>query len=204
MSDARRIVRARSIHEMYFFVSLTPCATCDATIDAKSLRLDGQGDAWALTGACPRCRARNAYTFRTYGDPVTAPAPRDELGGPSPSEIISPKRWNDEIDRVLPLVRPDPSALTREEWYANRDANRRLLVCTNELLKFVPEGEGEIPDAALDVEGRADRADRPERYGRAWISALRATCLENRARNVADLPRVEALECAAKASRRRR
>lgn len=202
-SASREIARARSQHEMHFFVSLTPCTPCGATLDAMKLRLEGQDDAWALSGPCPRCGAMNVYSFRTHGDPLTAPTPRDELGGASPSELISPKRWNDEIGRMLPCVRSDPASLSKEEWYASRNAIRRLLVCLNELLKFVPDGAAEIPSASLDVEGRMDRDAHPERYRYDWMMAARARCIEDRARHVAEIPRIEALERAASRSAKR-
>jgi uncharacterized protein YjbI with pentapeptide repeats len=195
-----QIKRARSIHEMHFAASLAPCPKCGTRIGAEQLHFAVKDEAWALTGDCPRCGTPRAFTFRTYGDPLTAPTPRDELGGPQPSEIISPSRWIAEIDRLLPLLRADPKQLGIDEWKANRDANQRLLVTLNELVKFVPAGATEIPTALLDADEDADRGARPERYQRVWIEEQRAHVLELRARNVADLPRIENLERGGKAA----
>lgn len=188
------VARARSIHEMHFAASLEPCPKCGTRIDAQQLSLAGNDEAWALTGNCPRCATPRAFTFVTYGDPLTAPAPRDELAGPAPSEIISPAQWIAEIDRLIPLVRPDPTKLEIDEWKASRDANKRLLVCLNELRKFIPDGASEIPADKLSDAERVDRKARPERFQRAWIETEREQCLALRARHVADLPRIEKLE----------
>lgn len=188
------MARARSIHEMHFAASLEPCPTCGARIDPQQLSLAGDGDAWALSGDCPRCRTPRGFSFRTHGDPLTAPSARDEVGGPKPSEIIKPSRWLAEIDRLLIIVRPDPTQLGIAPWQANRDDNKRLLICLNELLKFIPDGAAEIPLDALDPDERADWTARPEHYQRAWLSEQREGALALRARNVADLPRIEKLE----------
>lgn len=69
-----------------------------------------------------------------------------------------------------------------------------MLVCLNELRKFVPEGESEIPVLMLSNPERADRVARAERYQRAWMDSVRERCLDVRARHVADLPRIETPE----------
>lgn len=195
MSDKPdQVARARSIHEMNFAASLEPCRTCGARIDPGRLSLAGDGDAWALSGDCPRCRTPRGFSFRTHGDPLAAPSARDELGGPKPSEIIKPSRWLAEIDRLLIIVRPDPTQLGIVPWQTNRDDNTRLLICLNELLKFIPDGAAEIPLDALDPDEHADWVARPGHYQRARLSELRAAALALRARNVADLARIEKLE----------
>ena len=185
------VARARSIHEMHFAASLEPCPKCGTRIDAQQLKLAGNGDGWALTGDCPRCGTPRAFTFLTHGDPITASTPRDELAGPEPSEIIRPGQWIAEIARLLPQVRPDPTQLGIDEWKVNRDTNKRLLVTLNELLKFIPAGTSEIPDSALDAAEQADRKARPEHYQRAWIEEQRARALDLRAKQIADLSRIE-------------
>jgi hypothetical protein len=180
--DAMTVARARSILEMQFAASLEPCPQCGTRIGAQDLSLAGQADAWALTGNCPTCGLPRAFKFRSYGDPLDGAAPRDELGGPAPSEIIAPAGWIAEIERLRPLVHADPTQLDVDAWTASRDANRRTLVCVNELRKFVPAGAERIPDVgAGDV-----------RYTAAWMAAVREACLQTRARYIADLPRIEA------------
>jgi len=189
---AAKVARARSILEMQFAASLEPCPRCGTRIGAQELSLAGQDDAWALTGDCPTCALPRAFTFRSYGDPLTGPAPRDEVGGPAPSEIISPRRWIDEIERLRPLVQDDPTQLDIDAWTASRDANRRTLVCVNELRKFVPAGAERIPDEVLAEGERADAIARRERYAVAWMTSVRERCLQTRARYIADMPRIEA------------
>ncbi len=152
-------------------------------LGAEELSLAGQGDAWALTGRCTGCELPRAFTFRSHGDPLNGPAPRDELGGPRPSEIITPAQLIAEIERLEPLVQSDPTALDVEAWVVSRDANRRRLICVNELRKFVPEGSHRILDVGVgDV-----------RYTAAWMRLVREACLRLRERTLADLPRIEAL-----------
>lgn len=174
------VARARSILEMQFAASLEPCARCGGRPNPQALALAGQGDAWALSGDCEGCGQGRAFTFRSSGDPLSGAAPRDELGGPSPSEIIQPAQFVAEIERLRPLIHLEPTTLSVSAWRTSRDANRRVLVCAHELLKFMP------PERALGT-----WVD--PRYTRSWAVAVRDTCLRTRARYVADLPRVEAL-----------
>lgn len=99
VSHKTETARARSIHEMHFAASLEPCPKCGARIDPQQLSLAGDGDGWTLSGDCLRCRTTRGFSFLTYGDPLTAPSPRDEVGGPKPSEIVKPSRWLAEIDQ---------------------------------------------------------------------------------------------------------
>ena len=178
------IRRARSLPEMHFAASLEPCPRCAAP--TEGLDLVGDGDAWALVGDCPRCKTPRAFRFRTYGDPVKGAYQRLELGGPTPSEIIAPVELNAELDRLFPLIRPDPTTLAPAEWRASARATERAITCLNELLKFVPAGWSIIPDPPLAPEERADRAVRPERYQRQWFERERARLRELAARTTAD------------------
>lgn len=166
---------------------------------AQALSLAGSGDAWTLGGRCPGCGVLRSFGFRSYGDPLTAPAPRGELGGAAPSELISPRRWIDEIERLRPLVHEEPTSLGLDAWTASRDALRRLRMCINELKKFVPPDADEIPGATLPEDERADATARAHCYRAPWINALRETYLQIGARYIADLPRVEALDKAREA-----
>jgi uncharacterized protein YjbI with pentapeptide repeats len=192
------VARARSSHEMRFAITLATCPQCGTRVDPDWLELEGHGEAWAYTGACRRCRTPLAFTFRSIGDPIRAEVRQGELGGAAPSEIIAPGQLVAEIDRLVPLVRADPQRLPLDEWRASRDANARLRTCLAELAKFVPAGAAAIPDAALGDADRADRANRPERYTRAWIDDARSRADAVLAEIVADLPRIDALERAAK------
>lgn len=204
--------RARSSAEMYFAVSLIPCPGCGRTTDPSDLgryladeewdlHLAGQGDAWAMYGDCPHCRTPHAFTFLTYGKPWESECRPGELGGVAPSQIIRPAQFLAEFARVQALVRPDPTQLALDEWELSREANHRALICLRELLKFVPEGADAIPADLLDP---AERADRPQRYRRAWLGAQLDHHLAVQARIVADLPRIAALQRAARRGRRPR
>ena len=186
--------RTRSTTEMRFFVSLQTCPQCGTRIDPEWLALWGDGQAWALTGDCGRCRTPLAFTFVTRGNPIIAPVQRGELGGPEHSEVISVGALLAEIDRLVPLVHANPKSLALDEWIASRDANARLRTCLAELAKFVPPRESAIPDFILSEAERGDRAQRPERYQLAWIDEMRGRHDALLAEIVADLPRIDELQ----------
>src|SRR5690606_14741178 len=95
---------------------------------------------------------------------------------------IRPGTFIAEIDRLIPRVRTSPEELAPIDWRASTAANERLITCLLELAKFLPPGADVIPDAGLEAGERADRAARPERYARAWITAElnRALALSDR------------------------
>jgi uncharacterized protein YjbI with pentapeptide repeats len=190
--------RAHTTAEIRFFISLHSCPGCGARVDPSGLTFYGQDTACAFTGYCRRCRAPLAFRFRTYGDPVRAPCRPGELGDDQPSEIIRPGDFVAEIDRLSPLVQPDPTRLALEEWRASRDANSRLLTCLAEIGKFIPPGADAIPDERLSLDELATQARRPEVFRHAWLDEQRARHLTIRERVIADIPRIDALETAAR------
>lgn len=175
-------------------MSLASCPGCGTRVDPDWLAFEGAGEAWAYSGDCRRCRTPLGFAFVSRGNPLDAPVPRGELGGPAPSEIVRPGAFLAELDRLVPRVRADPTRLSIDEWKQSRDANDRVLVCLAELAKFVPAGAAAIADAALDDDERADRGKRPERYTRAWIDDMRARHRKIVADITADLPRIAELE----------
>jgi uncharacterized protein YjbI with pentapeptide repeats len=186
--------RARSSTEMRFAMSLVKCKQCGTRVDPEVLRVEGSGEAWAWTGGCARCQSPLWFTFRSYGDPVAAPVPTGELGDARPSEILQPGHFLAEIDRLVPLVRSDPSQLDTAAWKQTRDHNRRVMTCLIELAKFLPAGAQALDPSALSAEEIADRAARPERYRRAWIEDTLRARRELHALIGAELPRITAEE----------
>ena len=118
---------------------------------------------------------------------------RHELGGTEPSHVIRPIQFVEELDRVGLGVVWEPERLAPEEWYANLHASHHAATCIVELLKFVPDGAGSVPDAALDKAGGADALARPERYRRAWLAAELDRYRDLFARHERDGPRIYAL-----------
>jgi Pentapeptide repeats (8 copies) len=61
-------------------------------------------------------------------------------------------------------------------------------------LKFIPDGAGAVPDAALDKAGCADALARPERYQRVWLVAELVRYHKLFALHGRDGPRIYTLE----------
>jgi uncharacterized protein YjbI with pentapeptide repeats len=160
----------RSAREMQFAASLVPCPACGLR-DQPPLQLSGNRPWQFLTGACPRCRTKRDFRF-VVGQtrPLDVSPPGLHLGGPEPSEIIRPFQLVDELDRIAPSLVWEPESLGVAAWRAQGPILGRAITCLLELGKFVPAGSDRIPDSVLDDEGRRDRAARPERYRRDWLT----------------------------------
>ena len=177
----------RSVAEMDFAASLFPCGECGSR-DIGKLEMSGAAGERTLSGRCPRCRTPRVIRFDGR-DAVDLPAPEPlHLGGPEPSQIITPVQLFEELDRLSPLIVWEPEALGPEMWRANAVLTDRAATCLNELLKFIPAGATAMPDDALDDASRADRDARPERYERAWLAPERDRYLDLIKRRIATGP----------------
>jgi hypothetical protein len=180
---------------MRFATALQPCPGCgDRERGDDRLDLSGSHPFIFLRGTCPRCGTELAYRFQ-YGarNPFTeSPPPAFHLGGDEPSRIITPYQFLAEVDQLAPSIVWEPEALGVAAWKASGTMVSRIATCFNELLKFVVGAD--MPAAALDDAGRADRAARPERYQRAWLEAERDRYAALLARRKADAPRIWALD----------
>lgn len=191
--------KARSGTEMLFAASLETCPNCGTTEPAK-LDLVGSGTSWSVTGECPRCQKTRSHAWATEGNPLQAKVLPRQLGDERPSQIIRVGRFIDELDRLLPLLRPAPEQLQPIEWRASLSAIERVLTCLYELLKFVPAGMQIIPDTKLTEAERKDRSARGERFQRAWLQGELDRALALRERYTKDASRIWALEAPAAAA----
>lgn len=185
--------KARTVHEIAFYVSLQECPQCGTRVDPWSLREYPFEGSYAVTGKCTKCQTALAYTFVTEGDALRGEITPGELGDARATQIIPVGAFLAEVDFLLPRIHEDPSQLGVDDWRANRDTNKRMLTCLLELLKFIPATGDTIPDDTLYAAERADKELRPERYSRTWLEQMRDRYLAVRQRNIADLPRIEAL-----------
>jgi len=91
-------------------------------------------------------------------------------------------------------------------WRPRRSVGPHLLCPGHRLRvhrKLSPlSGADAIPDERLSADELATRARRPEIFRRAWLDELRARHLAIRERVIADIPRVDALETAARPYKR--
>jgi len=186
----------RSSDEMRFWVSLQPCPSCGGrSYREEDMRLGHDAEFWTMNGSCLLCDTKFSYRFRS-NDPVVV-CPFFEIGGPNPSEIISPQQFVAELEVLLPQLPEDPTPLEPKAWARAHDRVYRALTCVVELLKFLPKGANEIPQALLDPQ-RLDEVDsRPERFQRAWLTALRERLNDIDQCYDKDTPRIVALKNAA-------
>jgi uncharacterized protein YjbI with pentapeptide repeats len=164
---------------------------CEGCGDARAVpwRVGGDGDCWTLRATCPRCATPRELRVYTPRDLLAMRAPRLELGGPEPSQILVPAELHAEIDRVAPGVATDPRALAGEAWHGNLALVDRVRTALHELAKFVAPGAEAIPFG-----DRVDQILRPERYTRAWIAAELARWDALAAEIAADAPRILAAD----------
>jgi uncharacterized protein YjbI with pentapeptide repeats len=185
--------RARSTAEMRFYISLESCPHCGKRVDPEPLMIYGDTTSWALSGDCRWCGRPIGFSFLTTGDPLEVQHRYNELG-PGHSELLSPRRFMEEIETLRPKLQPEPSRLGVSDWIKNRMLSTRFDICINELAKFLPSNESSIPDSVLRDDDRAYRKDHPERYTRSWIDEVAAYQKVVQDAIIADIPRIDALE----------
>ena len=98
------------------------------------------------------------------------------LGGPAPSQLISPVEFATALASALAAATGDFSSLTHEQFVAEFSAKRiavgRAMTCLLELLKFIPDGADDMPDAHFRSDDeRRYRADHPKRFQRGHLEA---------------------------------
>lgn len=186
----------RSIAELVFVAGLHPCRGCRerelSALELITTRVD-EGFVLDLVGPCPRCRSTRGLRFRSSREPASLPKPEWlSLGGPDPSRLITVVQLVTELDRLFGVVRTRLERLSRPMWRRNARAIDRAARCVIELMKFLDGAE--MPTSALDAEGLADRAARPERYTADWLIAQRTRYLELIERSTLIAPHVWQLE----------
>jgi hypothetical protein len=147
---------ARSIEEEHLYMELHPCQCGESQTTAyqhASIEA-GQGLASEHTVVCAGCGRTRRFVFRLPGP---TPWYADRYGGPDPSQIIDAGEWHwvslasmEELDHV----RGQPDQM--------RDVLEEALAAYQEMLKFIPPGQQEMPDSAFFTwRGRQIRASEP-------------------------------------------
>ena len=157
----------RSHTELGFVAGLYPCPGCGSREVGKVETFRTGGRLIAIA-SCPDCQSSRKFRFPMRNYPPQMRPSRYELGGSEPSSVIRPLQFVEELDRVSPTVVWEPESLAPVAWRANLSALCQAATCLIELLKFIPDGDGAVPDAAHDKAGCSDALARPERYDRAW------------------------------------
>lgn len=161
----------RSLQEMDFIAGMYPCDAC-GDWRPVSWRTGGTGSEWLVRAACPRCASERAFSFTSSQD-LTEADPADNELGDGTSNILEPFDFVREIDRLVPTLVISPERLAGDDWEQNVTAVDRVRTSLNELAKFLV-GDAIPVIAHRSGHGHTDRAVRPERYQRAWISEERA------------------------------
>jgi hypothetical protein len=164
---------ARSIAEEHLYMELHPCRCGESTVTASthgSMQAE-QGLASEHTGRCTGCGEFRRFVFRLPG---LAPQHTDRYGGPDPSQIIDAGEW-----RMVSLAYLGHAQKVRDRPDELRRALEEALAAYQEMMKFIPPGDDEIPDSAFFTErGRRVRAKEPgnpfhRRYLTAMIDGVR-------------------------------
>jgi uncharacterized protein YjbI with pentapeptide repeats len=165
---------ARSGLEVYFWLRLHACPQCGERDIGEPHSSYGlmSTPAGKFLGAdiyvtCPRCAHPRSFEFYE-ADGYNRSEGQVALGHASPSTIISPQDFSRELRRTLAEVPPEFEQLSDAEQ--DHIAAQRGIAedCAIELLKFVPAGATEIPDAAFG-DDLAYKHEHAAELGRAYL-----------------------------------
>lgn len=177
---------ARSSLEVSYWLRLHGCLRCnERDIGTPRTNWYQDADTGHFAGlyhvTCPRCGHQRSIEFYEVAN---FDVPREmiglgHLGGPEPSQIISPHLFAKELERCMaelgPDVRVDAALLKKLRAYPYEWAPlNNGKTCSVELAKFLPEGADAVPDRYfIDDEARAYRAAHHDQFARAHIEQRR-------------------------------
>jgi hypothetical protein len=161
---------ARTRDEALLYLDLHPCRTCGSINTAWESTLVPAADpapppglAIRYWGSCVDCGTDREALFALPGHETT-PEGYPAFGGPEPSQLLDAGEWL----RVADLTTDDPPP--GEERHAGTIAAAAI----EEVLKFIPAGEDEVPITAFWTAGGMQALDaEPGRFTRRWLTALR-------------------------------
>lgn len=155
----------RSLAEMRFAVSLSPCPKCGAPGPTK-VDFYGDGNLYSYAGRCPSCNEPRNFDFKTDGDPMDLPTfHRHHLGGAEPSTIIKPEQFAAELRRLEPNLHADPSEIPLASWSEQSAINDRAVTAAIELCKFPNQSAAIAERDRLIARANRFKADAP----RIWM-----------------------------------
>lgn len=177
---------ARSQEEAYLFAEFCPC-DCDAQCDGWELTdvdvSHDEGTIIELTAVCPECGRVRTLSFalpaRSSGPP---PA---HFGCPDdpPSRLFDPAAWwfvsemyRQAADARLATTEPSSAVWADPvEWIEQVGLLTRAAAALDEMARFLPVGEAEIPAATFwSANAQARRESAPEVFTRAFVEKRRA------------------------------
>ncbi|MEU6407414.1 hypothetical protein [Microbispora sp. NPDC046933] len=160
---------ARSRDEAHLYLDLHPCACGSADTDWDSGLESVEGElVTCYEGRCAACGAEREHLFALPEREVT-PTGFPTFGGAEPSELLDPGEWLWVADLTAGNVPED----------GERQALSIARAAVEEVIKFVPPGQDEVPeDAFWSERGRAVRAAEPGRFRLDRLLVVRDTYRE--------------------------
>ncbi|MFE3459971.1 hypothetical protein ACFXKD_20695 [Nocardiopsis aegyptia] len=162
---------ARSTAEAFLYLDLHLCSCEYPALDQVDDWLEKRDGVFVAVfdGRCSTCSGSGRYEFELEtAELVRYPA----IGGSTPSRIIDPGEFLWLSDRAASEVPVDVTGPSKEELGVAHGLMRRAIVTLEEVLKFIPEGDDEVPESAFSSDlGRSLREESPERFRREEITA---------------------------------
>ncbi|MFI6918957.1 hypothetical protein ACIBIZ_03300 [Nonomuraea spiralis] len=159
---------ARTRDEALVYLDLNPCECGSVETEWASGVVSVEGAlVKCYEGDCEGCGAEREYLFTLPAREVM-PVGWPTFGGPEPSQLLDAGEWMWLADLTAGNVPDDPE-----------DARRALSMARSameEVLKFIPEGQDDVPaEAFWSVRGREVRAAEPPRFRRDRLLVVRDT-----------------------------
>lgn len=156
---------ARTRDEAHLFCDLHPCQNCgssDVTWEHGLIDVAGQL-ASRYTGTCPGCGAAREFLF-ALPDREVMPHGYPTFGGAEASQLLDAGEWLRVADLTAAAIRDDSSGR----------AVAVALAAIDEVVKFIPPNQDEVPETAFWSEhGRDVRESDPSRFNRERLLAER-------------------------------
>jgi hypothetical protein len=157
-------------------MALHPCSCGRSRFPAESTLL-ANGDQLLRRYAetCPDCGQPREFLFRLPDEPEPR-VPRGQVwfGGDQPSELIDAAQWLWVAERYAGLHAADPRQMPPDELPRARADLAFAVAAMDEAAKFLPPGDGTVPDTAIwSDRGRELYRREPFRFRRAAIDAVR-------------------------------
>ena len=151
----------RTIAEAHLYMRLRPCACGAAEFDpVRAVTSDAGVLCGRYFGNCSSCKTPREFVFElpAVQRPIAGPV---SFGGSDPSRLLDAGEW---LDVAEDHAKREPGT------YASLDIARAAM---EEVIKFLPDGQEHVPDAAFWTEhGRAVRERQPGRFRRARLAAI--------------------------------
>jgi hypothetical protein len=161
------VVRTRDEAHLYLDLRPCDCGSVETRWESGVVAV-GATRAAAYSGTCSSCGAEREFVF-ALPEREVIPEAFPTFGGPEPSQLLDAGEWLWVADLTAGNVPPDdPEAAHRALTIAR--------AAVDEVVKFIPDGEDDVPDRAFWSErGARVRAEEPGRFRRERLMIVRDT-----------------------------